>query len=83
MQKARGQACQAEGTTHAKASGRQTVQIIWGLRCCLSHEMQTLQKATRIPAGPDAAFLRLAIEVDSAGLFRSKFVCLWKRGKQP
>jgi len=45
--------------------------------------MRTLQKATRIPAGPDAAFLRLAIEVDSAGLFRSKFVCLWKRGKQP
>lgn len=32
MQKARGQACQAEGTTHAKASGRQTVQINWGLR---------------------------------------------------
>lgn len=32
MQKARGKACQAEGTTHAKASGQQTVQINSGLR---------------------------------------------------
>lgn len=32
MQKARGKACQAEGTTRAKASVRQTVQINSGLR---------------------------------------------------
>ena len=31
MQKAGGKACQAEGT-RAKASGRQTIQINWGLR---------------------------------------------------
>ena len=54
-----------------------------GPRCCLSRETRMLLKAAGIPADPDAAFLRRVIEADSAGLFRSKFVCFWKRGKEP
>ena len=54
-----------------------------GPGCCLSRETRMLLKAAGIPADPDAAFLRRVIEADSAGLFRSKFVCFWKRGKEP